>query len=118
MRMSYSGLAKQRTVTLQRKDDREFGACAVAWLLHARAEFAPELGQRIGRSASRFDRACREKCQEGDDEDFPHSVHSLFAPLSLPHVGQWERSIRSGSYSLEDDQGDRARPETVAQHVA
>jgi hypothetical protein len=42
--MGYSGLAKQRTVTLQRKDDREFGACAVAWRLHARAEFAAELG--------------------------------------------------------------------------
>src|ERR1700722_14121283 len=72
--MGYSGLAKQRAVTLQGKDDREFGTCAIARRFHASAEFAPEIGERIGWSASRFDWACGQECQRGNDPDF--LVHS------------------------------------------
>ena len=75
--MGYSGLAKQRAVALQGKDDREFGTCTIAWCLHASSEFAREIGERIGWSASRFDWACGQECQRGDDPVHSFALHSL-----------------------------------------
>ena len=62
--MGYSGLAKQRAVTLQGKDDREFGTYTAPWRFHASTEFTPKIRERIGRSAPRFIGVAAKKAKE------------------------------------------------------